>query len=54
VIALLELLKEADAPDIKVIHGVCVCGSQTAFYQDDVNDKLSRPSLKDRSILTWI
>jgi len=42
-VAMLELLKEADAPDIKVIHGVCVCGSQAAFYQYDCERQVVSP-----------
>jgi hypothetical protein len=42
-VAMLELLKEADAPDIKVIHGVCVCGSQAAFYQYDRERQVVSP-----------
>jgi len=42
-VAMLELMKEADAPDIKVIHGVCVCGSQAAFYQYDRERQVVSP-----------
>ena len=42
-IAMLELLKGADAPDIKVIHGVCVYGSQAAFYQYDRERQVVSP-----------
>ena len=42
-IAMLELLKGADAPDIKVIHGVCVYGSQAAFYQYDCERQVVSP-----------
>ena len=40
---MLELLKGADALDIKVIHGVCVYGSQAAFYQYDRERKVVSP-----------
>jgi len=42
-VAMLELLKEADAPDIKVIHGVCVYGPQAAFYQYDRERQVVSP-----------
>jgi len=40
---MLELLKEADAPGIKVIHGVCVCGSQAALNQYDRERQVVSP-----------
>jgi hypothetical protein len=46
--AMLELLKKADAPDIKVIHGVCVYGSQAAFYQYDRERQVISPEPQGR------
>jgi len=47
--ALVELLKNADAPDIKMIHGVKLPSTNMT-----ANDKLSRLNLRDRCNLTWI
>jgi hypothetical protein len=30
---MLKLLKEVDVPGIKMVQGVCVCGSRAAFYE---------------------
>jgi hypothetical protein len=45
-VSMLELLKEADAPDIKVIHGVCVYGPQAAFYEYDRERQVVSPGLQ--------
>ena len=42
-VAMLELLKGADAHGIKVIHGVCVYGPQAAFYQYDRERQVVSP-----------
>jgi len=40
---MLGLLREADGPGIKVIHGVIVCGDKAAFYRYDCERRMVLP-----------
>jgi hypothetical protein len=43
-VRMLKLLKEADGHrSINVMHGVCVCGTQAAFYRYDRGQKMVSP-----------
>jgi hypothetical protein len=43
-----RLLKGADGPGINVMHGVCVCGTQAAFYQYDCERQIVSPKSQGR------
>jgi len=50
---MLKLLKAVDVPGIKVVHGVCVCGSQAAFYEYDRERQLVSPEPQGQVHYDW-
>jgi hypothetical protein len=50
---MLKLLKEVDVPGIKVVHGVCVCGSRAAFYEYDCERRLVSPTPQGQVHYDW-
>lgn len=50
---MLKLLKEVDVPGMKVVHGVCVCGSRAAFYEYDCERQLVSPAPQGQVHYDW-